>query len=248
MKKENIFKACHSVKTRKKVSKVRINDIIFWAFVLFFFIFPFVSANNYTADIYFTLPDSVFMTNERIEFIGNLSLSNYTSNGTLVFANRALNNTGVNLTIMYTNRTYYSNYTFTTNNGMFYSRSNYFPSALNISAPSVAGTYDIRVEYTDPNNVTWFSELEISVVNQTLEIVKEENIRFNIASQEYIFTLEDQTENQVTIRMSNEQTLTFNVGGEDNLDLNSDGTSDVYIKIKSINIISGKVKLILRNI
>jgi len=98
-------------------------------------------------------------------------LTNYSSNGTLVSASAPLANASVNLTIKYTNGIKYRNYTFTTDaNGAFYSKSTFYPSAteVNISSP---GYYYIRAEYKDPLNATWFSEVEVTVVNQTLDIL-----------------------------------------------------------------------------
>ena len=51
-----------------------------------------VSANNYTVDIYFMIPDSVYFANERMELKGYLYLGNYSDNGTLVSSSSALAN------------------------------------------------------------------------------------------------------------------------------------------------------------
>lgn len=135
-------------------------------------ILPFVSANNYTVDIYFTVPSTVYMTNEMISFKGFLYQANYTNNGTLVSASAPLNASSVNFTIINATRGMFFNHTFTTDiNGSFYSNSTFRPTAKTISAPSSAGNYYLRTEYTDPANVTWFSETKITVINKTLDLL-----------------------------------------------------------------------------
>jgi hypothetical protein len=130
-----------------------------------------VSANIYLSDVYFTVPDTVLMTNENIGLKGYVYQANYTNNGTLVSSSTALQNAIVNLTIK-NSSTVISNYTFSTDSlGSFYSSSNFYPSAINISAPSSSGTYKIRAEYKDVNNNISFSEVEITVLNQTLDLL-----------------------------------------------------------------------------
>jgi len=132
----------------------------------------FISANTYINDIYFTVPSSVYMTNERIELKGYVYQINYTDNGTVVSNYSVLANATVNLTIRNTNGTYASNYTFTTDSGgAFYSRSNFYSTATEVTAPSIPGNYNIRAEYIDVNGNRSFSQIEVSVVNQTLDIL-----------------------------------------------------------------------------
>ncbi len=144
--------------------------------ILFFLIFAilnFISANTYYSDVYFTLPDTVYVINERIEFIGYVMQSNYSNNGTVITNSSALTSVNINLTIRNSSGSYISNYTFTTDSsGAFYSRSNYHTNSTEINTSSVAGTYYVRTEYKDPNNSTSFSEVEIIVVNQTLDLLK----------------------------------------------------------------------------
>ncbi|MDO8563997.1 MAG: hypothetical protein Q7R87_03230 [Nanoarchaeota archaeon] len=130
-------------------------------------------ANTYIGEIYFTLPDTTFSQGENISLKGYVYQANYTNAGTLVSTSSPYNGTVVNMTLMHTNGTRISNYTFTTDaNGSFYSRSNYYPSAINITTPSSAGSYSIRAEYKDPNNTIWFSDVEISVLNKTIDVVR----------------------------------------------------------------------------
>ena len=139
--------------------------------ILLMSIFGFVSA-TYVVDIYFTLPDTIFVTGEQISLKGYVYQANFTA-GASTNESLALASASVNLTITNTNGTYYSNYTLTTDaNGTFYSRSNFNSAANLVSAPLIAGEYYIRTEYIDPENVTFYSEVEINVVNQTVDIVR----------------------------------------------------------------------------
>src|SRR3989344_2834799 len=140
---------------------------------LFLFFLDIVSANNYTVDIYFTTPSTFYTTNEMISFRGYLYQSNYTSAGTLVSNLSVLSGASVNFTIINGGRTMVLNHTFTTDvNGSFYSNSTYRPSAKTILAPSTAGSYFLRAEYRDPNDKLWFSEMEISILNKSLDIIQ----------------------------------------------------------------------------
>lgn len=133
----------------------------------------FALANYYVDDIFFTIPDTVYTTGERIEIRGYLYQANYSNNGTVVSNSAALANVTINITMTVRNGTFHSNYTPTTDaNGSFYSRSNYYPGAVLINAPSTAGNYYIRAVYITPDNATWFSEVEINVVNKTLDLLR----------------------------------------------------------------------------
>lgn len=143
----------------------------FFYFSLLIFVFgivPFVSA-AYMADIYFTVPDGVYTTGERIELRGYVYQTSNSSSTTLL----PLASANVNITIRNINGVLNNAYNVTTNgNGTFFSRSNYYTRGLLINSPSVAGDYYIRAEYIDPQNSVWFSEVEISVLNQTLDVIR----------------------------------------------------------------------------
>jgi hypothetical protein len=140
------------------------------AVVGFIFLIYSAFANNYIGDIYFTVPDTVYVTNEQIEIVGYLKLANYSDNGTLISNSTLIPSASINLTIANTNGTFVNNYSFTTDSGgSFYSRSNYHSSSTQVSAPSSNGTYNIKAQYIDVNNQTWFSNVEISVVNQSID-------------------------------------------------------------------------------
>ncbi|MBI2106475.1 hypothetical protein HYT57_00680, partial [Candidatus Woesearchaeota archaeon] len=163
---------------KKLLAKV---TIFLFSFMFFFLLIPYIVSSSYTADIYFTLPKSVYITNEAIELKGYLYQANYSSNGSIVSSSSPLQNTSINLTIRFTNGTQLANYTLTTDSaGSFYSKSTFYLTATPINISSV-GNYYIRTGYKDPNNTTWFSEVQISVVNQTLDyfVVKPEKARYN---------------------------------------------------------------------
>lgn len=116
------------------------------------------------------MPDSVYTTNERMALKGFVYQNN--SNGS-ISAYGALANATVNFSVMYSNRTLVNNHTFTTDsNGAFYSRSNFYSGAINVSAPPINGSYILRAEYIDPNSNISFSEFEISVLNQSIDTIK----------------------------------------------------------------------------
>lgn len=131
------------------------------------------SANVYLNDVYFTVPDTVYMNSERIELKGFVYQSNYSNNGTIVSSSAPLANAAVNITIKSSNGTYVNNFTFTTDSlGSFYSKNNFYTNATEINASTIAGTYYIRAEYKNLNNNITFSQVEINVVNQSVDTIK----------------------------------------------------------------------------
>lgn len=154
--------------------------------IIFLFIvvvnFDFISADNYTVDVFFTVPSTVYQTGERIEIKGYVYLGNFSTNGSIVTNSSGFANATVNLTVRNINGTFYRNYSFTTDtNGSFYSKSNYYSTAIEINASTVYGDYNLRAEYIDPNNKTWFSDVEITVVNSTIDLlhVSAEKAKYN---------------------------------------------------------------------
>ncbi len=149
------------------------------------FFVQFVSANRYVADLSFFVPKSVYSTGERIELKGSLSLKNFTDNGTLVSGLRPIANATINLTIRNSTVENVSSYNFTTDvNGFFYSRSDYHSTAPLVSTPPSAGEYTLRASYIDPNNVTWFSEIGIRVINKTID-------QLRVSSDKYTYNPSD---------------------------------------------------------
>jgi hypothetical protein len=137
-------------------------------------------AYSYLSDVYFTVPNTVYVVNETIELKGYVYQENYSDNGSLISSSRAVSNASVNLSILTVSGSIVNSYNFTTdNNGSFYSRSNYFPLAQLLTSPSTAGDYYIKAQYIDPANRTWFSQIEIHVVNETLDSLKVSSEKVN---------------------------------------------------------------------
>lgn len=136
---------------------------------------PSMIANTYTTNFGFTLSKSVYQTNERIELVGNLYVSNFSVNGTLLQNDTALQNTSFTLSIINkSNNNAITNYTLTTNGtpGVYYTKSDYHPTATLVNAPSSPGTYFIKVYYTDQNSTNWTSFVEFSTILQIADILK----------------------------------------------------------------------------
>ncbi len=80
---------------------------------------------------------------------------------------------------------------------------------------------------------------------QTIEIIKIENVQFSISGIEHLLSLHDNSETQATVNIDSAGAISLNVGNEKNIDLNNDGVYDLYIKLNSINIITNKIRLTL---
>ncbi len=144
---------------------------IFAYFGVFLLLLPMALANTYIADIGFVTSQTVYTTNETIELKGNLYLSNYSSNGTLVTNHTGVENATINISVINknTNATSSSYNLNTTTSGAFYSRSNFYPAAVLITAPSAADNYYIKARYVDTAGATWWTQSEIQVINQTVD-------------------------------------------------------------------------------
>lgn len=144
---------------------------IFSLAILFVMLLNFSSivSADYEADVYFTMPYSVYLTNETMPLKGYVYLANFT-NGTSSNASTALVGATVNLSIISEIGIMARNYTFVTDgDGAFYSKSNFYPNATEVLASLSDGIYMVRAEYVDPENVTYFSEVEISVFNESVD-------------------------------------------------------------------------------
>ncbi len=84
---------------------------------------------------------------------------------------------------------------------------------------------------------------ELSSEN-TLDIVRYDSIKFTISGTEHLINLQDNTNTLATISVDG-ITYPFNIGEEKRIDLNSDGNPELYIKLRSINTLNGKVTLTL---
>ncbi len=150
-----------------------------WIFITSFFIFTLVSintviANNYSAELSFITSQTIYNSGERVEVKGFLFLSNYSSNGTLITNHSAINNAALNLSIINkTNNVHITSYILnTSSSGSFHSRSDFYPTGILVSAPVSVGTYYLRLNYTDPNNDTWWAQNEILVTASAVDLLE----------------------------------------------------------------------------
>lgn len=132
-----------------------------------------VSANNYTSELSLISAETVYGLGERIEVKGTLYLSNYSS-GTLISNHTVVVNASLNLSIINkTDNVKINSFILnTTSDGSFRSRSDYYPSEVLVSAPSSPGTYYLRLNYTDPNNETWWAQNEIFVSSAAVDLLE----------------------------------------------------------------------------
>ncbi|MBS3158984.1 hypothetical protein J4206_06885 [Candidatus Woesearchaeota archaeon] len=164
--------------------KIRRNSLlVILILISFLHIIQLVQANSYIADLNFITSKTVYTLGERLELKGSLYLTNYTISEVAIANHTGITNATVNLSIINKNTNATSaTYGFTTTSaGEFYSRSDYYPNAVLVSAPSAPGDYYIQVNYTDPNNSTWWTRLEIQIVNQTVDrlLVSPEKLTYN---------------------------------------------------------------------
>lgn len=135
---------------------------------------------EYVAENSFTVPKSVYSRGEGVEMHGSVQQKNYSSNGTLLSNYTAVANMTVNCSFMNTTANV-SLFNFTTDSqGQFYSRSDFRGSAPNMSAPNITGDYRLRCEYRDPNATVWHSDVEVRVLNASID-----QLRLNTAKAAY---------------------------------------------------------------
>ena len=82
--------------------------------------------------------------------------------------------------------------------------------------------------------------------SQEVELSNNDKVKFNVSGAEHTLTLKNHTETQAMITIESEaQSFTISVG--EGVDVNLDGNeeADISVKVKSINIITGKVTLVL---
>lgn len=102
-----------------------------------------------------------------------------------------------------------------------------------VSAPSTANTYSIGSIDAD----------------ETVELLKDDIVSFTFSGNGYYFTVQELSPVQVKLSISGvSSSVIVKVGEAREVDLNSDGVSDISIKLKSVNIISNKAKVILNNL
>ncbi|MDO8460510.1 MAG: hypothetical protein Q7S74_05340 [Nanoarchaeota archaeon] len=90
-------------------------------------------------------------------------------------------------------------------------------------------------------------DLETLDSEKSAEVISNEAIKFELSGIQYTIVLESSSQTQATLAINSvSNPITINVGKTQTIDLNSDGNSDISIKVKSINVIkNNKVKLIL---
>ncbi len=81
---------------------------------------------------------------------------------------------------------------------------------------------------------------------KSAELITNEAIKFTLSGMQYTILLQSLSQTQATLAISSlSNSIVIDVGKTQAIDLNSDGNSDISIKVKSINVISNKVKLVL---
>ena len=81
---------------------------------------------------------------------------------------------------------------------------------------------------------------------KSVEIMNNDIIEFTLSGLKYNMVLQSLSQTKATLSISSlSNSIIIDVGKTQSVDLNSDGNSDISIKVKSINVISNKVKLFL---
>ncbi|MBL7206530.1 MAG: hypothetical protein ISS36_02945 [Candidatus Aenigmarchaeota archaeon] len=116
-------------------------------------------------DLQLMVSKTIFGLGERIEIYGylyNITASSETG----------VPSVSINLSLLNISNDVISNYTFTTgSNGEYYSRSDYYPSATVINAPSTTGNYTLNATYTN-GSATTYSVITINVINQSIDDIR----------------------------------------------------------------------------
>ena len=76
-------------------------------------------------------------------------------------------------------------------------------------------------------------------------MAENEKAKFSLSGENYTLILTELTTSSIEIEIDS-QTITFNTGQEKEIDLGSDGTLDLSIKLKSINTETNKSSIILK--
>ncbi len=108
----------------------------------------------------------------------------------------------------------------------------------------IESSSDTEVSVASSQETGQTYELGELVSEKVLEVVKNDAIEFTINGNQYTIIIQDNTETQITTDVFGN----INVGEEKRADLNSDDIPDLYIKVRSINIINKKIILSLRGV
>ncbi len=81
-----------------------------------------------------------------------------------------------------------------------------------------------------------------------LEVVKDDEISLDIVGIDYTLTVMSNTAVSVEFLINTGQSFGLGIGEETEIDLDNDGTSEMYIKLSSVNLITGKIEIIIRRI
>lgn len=90
---------------------------------------------------------------------------------------------------------------------------------------------------------------ELTSTSNLIEFSQNEKISFNLSGKTHLITLINSSETTATITIeSKKQTFKLTVGDEIKVDLNEDNSADISVKLKSVNIITKKVSLVVSRI
>ncbi|MBI2579159.1 MAG: hypothetical protein HYW26_05585 [Candidatus Aenigmarchaeota archaeon] len=154
------------------------NSLFLFLFVLLLSSISFASS---TYEIQLVVSKYVFGPAENVSITG--TVLNITSNSTLNITTY-LGSVNVNVSMLNSTNGTVSNYTFTTNeNGTFFSRSSFNPSATAILSPNATGTY-ILVANSSIESGIWISKANIVVVNSRIDDILFQLAKINFYASE----------------------------------------------------------------
>ena len=87
-------------------------------------------------------------------------------------------------------------------------------------------------------------ELGTIEIEKSFELVKNDRAKFTIGNEGYSLSLQDNSATEATITIDS-TTYTVKLSSTEQIDLNSDGTPEFSVKLKSINIISNKATFVI---
>ncbi len=138
--------------------------------ILFLFLLSMlaVQATDYSVSMNTSISKVVYGLGENIELTG--AITQAIKNSTNITNATPLASKAVSINITYQNLTtlVYQNYT-TNSQGVFYSKSDTFQSAIALTAPNISGNYYLIVTYTDPNATVWHQWLFFNVVQTVVD-------------------------------------------------------------------------------